>query len=280
MELLDLAMRGSPHFAEIDAAFGRTLRTIEHFVIAPDTSGAFRLDRPSRTMFINSVPLCMLMGQVLKDVKDSQQVLAGPEIPRLLCQVFRVYLLHEIRHIPQGLADIETVRSVKRIAGEEFMSDLDLFADRDAAAAYAALEADKISGNRADYLASFREALFFSGQYSFPVFRFSSSRPPKMARAVGLTLMASRLSLLDLSTKSIERAEKAAPLDSCLIVKMADDYSAIVLASGAANSQTITVNAEVADNRLKRLVDHIENARFLDALDTASVVLRGLNVVG
>jgi hypothetical protein len=101
---------------------------------------------------------------------------------------------------------------LKASAGPVAMAELDVFADHDAAVAYAALYAE--GGTRAEFLKSFQEALFLSSAYFFKVFRPTPDRPDKLARAIGVLLMAARLSGRELKDPIAEN--EALPLDAAL----------------------------------------------------------------
>lgn len=283
-EVLQLAATGASHFPLIEHMFARPMRRISDFRVQPLESAAFKFEPERGRFIINDQPLLALLTRVLDDVKASDEegrlILDRDEVYPLLRRVFRLYLLHEVGHIPQGLAEHSSVGALKKIAGAEFMADMDLFADRNAAAAYAALEvAGQQNAGRANYLEHFQAALYFMGQYSFPVFRFTANRMPKMARAIGLTLMATRLARIDLSRPDLNQVEKVSPLDGCIMVKIAGDYSSLVVLLTEPDTQIVNITCEVPDDRLKQLAMRIEEGDFLGAIDAASVLLASLRIV-
>lgn len=281
-EVLRLAGEGSPHFPQFEHAFGKPMRDISSFRIRPLKEGAFCFDPASGLFVLNLQPLLVLMGQVLDDIRRAdhgRHFLDRDEIHPLMRRVFRLYVLHEVRHLAQGIGDYASVGAVKKIAGHEFLADLDLFADRDAAAAYAALQTYGRGADRSAYLQHFGEALFFSGQYSFPVFRFTLDRAPKMSRAIALTLMAARLARLDLEHSDISELERFSPLDGCVTVKVSPDYCSIIVVLSDPDTHVINITCEVPDGKLRALASAIEDGDFLSAVDIASVLLSRMSLI-
>lgn len=283
-EILRLAEYGSPHFPLLEHAYAKPIRKISAFRIRPLSDGAFKYDAESGIFTLNLNPVLALFGEVLDDVRRTDRsgifVLDRDEIHQLLRRAFRLYLLHEIRHLAHGLADHASVGALKKIAGEQFLADLDLYADRDAAAAYAALEVYGESGDRRAYLEHFRDALFLAGQYSFRAFRFTADRPFKMARGIGLTLMAARLARIDLQRAELTTIEQASPLDGGIMVKVSPDYTSIVVVLSDPDTQVVNITCEVPDGKLKELADKIDKGDFLGALDVAAVLLSRMSLAG
>lgn len=279
-DLLDLCQRGSRHFPMLEKAFGAALRKVTAFRIEIFSGGAFRFEPETGHFIINAQPLTMLFDRVAADIH--QAIERGEDAPQDLLplvqkQVFRVYLLHEIRHIPQGVGDYSVVQDLKKIAGPEIMAELDVLADRDAAAAFAALECLIFDETRESYLRLFQRALFFSGQYSFPVFKFTADRTFKMARAIAVTFMAARISCA--KNLKDDAGGHTLPLDSCLLVKVAKDYTSYAVMTGNPDTQVVSVVCEVPDDRLKKLVRAIEDNDFDEALNMAGLMLATMTMI-
>lgn len=281
-EVMRLAEYGSPHFLHLAQVYATPMKSITKFRMKPFAGGAFAFDSETGVFTINLDPLLALFGEVLDDIRSTDaaggHVLDRDEIHPLLRRVFRLYLLHELRHLGQGLADHASVQALKKIAGEGYLAELDLYADRDAAAAYAALQVYGNSGGRAAYLEHFREALFYSGQYSFRVFRFTMERPPKMARAVGLALMAARLARVDLQDADLSNIEDASPLDAVISVKLTRDYDSLAVTINDPDARLIDICCDVPDGKLRELAFRVDRGDFLGALDIASVLLNRMSL--
>jgi len=274
-EVLELCRTGSEHYPELDKSFGVTLREITRFQIRDFAGGAFAFDPSTGVFTINAAPLLSLLARVEEDIASSigaaDEGLSQSTLT-IQIKVFRTYLLHEICHIRQGVGCYGTVQALKRIAGPKPMSDLDILADRDAAAVFAALECQIDGGSRDSYLDHFKRALFFSGMYSFPTFKFDSSRPFKMARAIALTIMAVRLIEAGDMTESEEMSRL--PLDAALTVSVNGDYDSFAIMAGAPQAHVIRTLLKIEGNELRELVTAIEEARFIDALDAAVSLMR------
>lgn len=273
-ERLHQLCKGSDALAmELAEKFLAAVADVERITIESiaQGSGAFLVE--NGTVRFDEEPVAKLLEFVIKDVAGQSEgghTLAPEEIPDLLEKVFVTYVLHELRHRTQGVQKYSAVRELKNIAGQGAMAEFDVLADRDAVYAFAAVE--NSSGSRIDFLSAFREGLFLSTAYFFRVFKPTPDRPDKLARVIGVLLMAARLSGRDLSEPVVERDDLR--LDAPLMVKLSTGRNQLAIYKAEPSKRLLAVAKDEAGDNVSGLVADVEQGCF-DAALTKSVALMG-----
>ena len=145
----------------------------------------------------------------------------------------RLFIFHELHHISQGVAEYERIQELKAVGADREIARLDLIADQVAMHVHALLfSAPELERGQAEnfwqqYRAACTLALYISGQVFFRAFDFSLAKKEKNNRAIGLTLMAARLTLWDEGYEWFSFGESS--LDDPLWCIVADDYSRFVV---------------------------------------------------
>lgn len=196
-------------------AYAPALAAVDAFEIRSfETSAAFALS--GRILELNSGPLLKVLDAVSGDLeseiadRDGRSALHGPV--SYAEAVTAVYLLHELRHIGQGMADYETVQSLKSRGLSSVVAEIDLCADFDAIRVFADIYSEEIGGSWTD---AFKLGLYFSFKYFLRVFDFS--KPIKSLRAASLLITMARCELVDGLDKN-----SAVPIDAMITFRGID----------------------------------------------------------
>ena len=237
--------------------------------------GAFYVE--GNTLLLSEEPVARLLQCVLADIQGRsdqvQQQLLPEEVPELLERVFVGYVLHELRHRTQGLTQHSTVQQLKDIAGPSAMAAMDVCADRDAAFGLACTEAK--NGTREEFLANFREALFYSSAYFFKVFPPTPDRPDKLERAIAVLLMAARLAVLDLDKPTPERADF--PLDAPIVVSLSASQDQLAIFRVEPSKSLLAVSHNIDD--VADLVADVKLGDFDSALERSVTIMDKLGLL-
>jgi len=278
-KLLDLCGASNAIAVELQIKFHAAIADIEHVTIESLTAehGAFLVDEG--WLRISEEPVARLLAFVLEETRGlaatSPRTIFPDEVPELLERVFVDYVLHELRHRTQGVGEYATVGQLKEAAGPMAMAELDIFADRDAAFAYAALYAD--GDGRAEFLTSFKEALFLSSAYFFRVFPPSADRPDKLARAIAVLLMAARLADRDLDEPFVERDDL--PLDAPLFATLSTAKNELVIYKAEPSKELLAVAKDCNGDAVSELVADVRDGDFDSALEKSVTLLNRLNLL-
>jgi hypothetical protein len=138
-----------------------------------------------------------------------------------------MYVLHEVRHITQGIPDFSTVQMMKQVSGPDTVGKFDLIADVDAAKVQAAIITLRDGDwDEAIYFTNLRNSIFLCGEIGLDVFKAPLSRPHKVRRIVGLAITALRIetALPMLRFTSSHRLD--VPLDSAIWPEFGDNGDA------------------------------------------------------
>jgi hypothetical protein len=224
------------------------------------TSGAaFEIEDGFMTM--NTGHIRGLLLEIVTDVDNSPHQLQESEIGRLVRLAIELFILHEVRHLSQGVDEYESVQKLKIIA-EKLVGQFDLIADRDAAHAYALLRgAEKKKSNFGDYIRHFGEALFFMGQFCFPAFKTPLNKPHKVARALGLTMMLARIALAQTLGYDAKRANSM-PLDTALMPEIAPDWAKITIFAFNPDLHLVAIAVEVDPIMLESICERLDDGNF------------------
>lgn len=271
-KIVALCSNSGPVAAELQDKFHAAVADIERVSIEAleRTEGAFVVE--DGVLRIAAAPVSRLLQVVLDDLR-SRSGLASEEFPEFLERVFMDYVLHELRHRTQGVGEYSTIQQLKSLAGRVTVAEVDLFADRDAAFAYAAIFAS--GPGRAEFLESFREALFLSSAYFYKVFPVSAARPDKIARAIGVLLMAARLAGMD-PLADVKENPKL-PLDTPLYVKLATSHKELAIFQGEPSVRLLGVANDT--DGVGALVSDVKQGRFDAALTRAIRIAKKLNLL-
>lgn len=242
----------------------------------PNEAGTFYVSEG--VLYLSEVPVAQILLTATEDFERrygaNKSTVSAKELPRLLEKVFIDFLLHEIRHRTQGVGAYDAVQNLKAVAGRSAMSELDSNSDRDAAWAYASVEAGW--SDRSRFLEKFREALFLSSDYYFRVFPVTASRHDKIERAISVMLMAARLARVNFDEPITERADL--PLDAVLSVVMASNKRALAIYRGEPSKRLLGVANDTDD--VSGLVADITAGRYDVALQRSVGIMSRLNLLG
>lgn len=275
--LVALGRADAPQAAEMqDKFYPAVCDLIEVRIEAiPERHGSFYV--ADGILFVSEQSVSHLLYAVTDEYKkrfrQDETALRPDELPALLEKVFVDFLLHEVRHRTQGVEDFDVVQRLKAAAGRSAMAEIDVYADRDAAWAYASAEVGW--DDRARFLEKFREALFLSGDYYFKEFPIISQRHDKIERAISVLLMAARLALVDFSRGFNERADL--PLDAGLFVSLSAQRNALAIYRGEPSKRLLGVANDVDDVNL--LVRDIASGQFDSALTRSVSLMRHLKLL-
>jgi hypothetical protein len=214
--------RHCPNFDQFFAApFARIIS-----VDFNEHDAAFRLD--DDTLHLNLMPIRRILqravGEASANPKDGMTV---GQVRGVAIRAVWLHLLHEMRHVSQNILSLAEVDRIKRIGGPKLMSEMDLYADRDAANALAAL---MTAGKEVrDYLSAFLEALFLLGTCCYPAFNFPIESPWKIARALSVLIMAARLDRALNGESRDEALFGPTPLDGPLVVHINDKLDSLLI---------------------------------------------------
>lgn len=241
----------------------------------PTSAGTFYVD--NGVLYVSEGPVAQIFYTVTEEyqkrIAANDAVIESGELPKLLEMVFVDFLLHEVRHRTQGIEDYDVVQRLKAAAGRSAMAEIDTYADRDAAWAYASAEAGWTS--RKAFLEKFREALFLSGDYYFKVFPIAGDRHDKIERVAAVLLMAARLAPLNLSNELIERPDL--PLDAALSVALSSKRNALAIYRAEPSKRLLGV-ANDADGVVELVAD-IRAGRFDTALEKSVGLMSRLKLL-
>lgn len=194
----------------------------------------------------------------------------NPEKVSLFESILRLFMLHELRHITQGLASYDDVQALKGIGQDDLIAQYDFTADVDATKAFAVFQcvATGDLSSRA-FIRSFKTGLYLHVFHCIPLFGFRKSKPAKMGRAMGLVLMLARLSLLERLTMAHVDTSRLRPVTDGLFVRPNDTFleASIQWLSGA--PALASVECEFAPGWLLDLADAIEAHDMERALQVA-----------
>ena len=235
-------------------------KQIQRFEFDTISSGA-AYELRDGVMTMNTAHVQNLLEAIVNDVDTAAYRLKDGEIGRLVRLAVELFILHEVRHTSQGVGDYADVQKLKALS-EKLVGQFDLLADRDAAQAYALLRAtEKKKSNYNDYVRHFGEALFFMGQYCFPAFKAPLTKPHKVARALGLTMMLARIALWHELGHDAKRADRL-PLDTPLMPEIASDWTKITIFAFNPDLQLVAIAVEVDPEQLENICERLDKGNF------------------
>jgi hypothetical protein len=275
--LIALSRSDKPQATELQDKFYEAVCDITDVRIEqfPENRGSFYVH--DGILHVNEGPVAQILSTATSEFEKRSAAndldLAASELPKLLEKIFIDFLLHEIRHCTQGVESFDVVQRLKAAAGRSAMAEIDAYADRDAAWAYASAEAGW--NDRKAFLEKFREALFLSGDYYFKVFPIISTRHDKIERAISVLLMAARLARVDLSTDVLERSNL--PLDAALSVTLSSERNALAIYRNEPSRRLLGVANDT--DGVTGLVNDINAGRFDAALGKSVSLMNRLDLL-
>jgi hypothetical protein len=214
------------------------------------------------TMTVNVGHVRNLLEAIIHDVDTAEARLEPSDLGRLVRLAIELFILHEVRHHSQGVSDYADVQKLKTIS-EMLVGQFDLFADRDAAHAYALLRAvEERAAKPADYVRYFSEALFFMGQFCFPAFKAPLVKPHKVARALGISLMLARIALAEKEGTTAVLQAGRLPLDTTLMPEIAADWSKLTIFAYNPDLQLIAVAIDIDSAVLRDICERLDDGNF------------------
>lgn len=159
------------------------------FIVSEEPSDAgFEVEDHTRRIKLFVGGLDLMMDEICRRRLDR------PTRRGLQRQACESYVLHELRHVSQGMAMFAGVQEIKANAGLTVLGQIDLIADIEAARVHAAMNIGR-SGNQNwnAYWWALRTNLFMMGEIAVKAFKAPSHKPHKIQRALGIAAMTSRL---------------------------------------------------------------------------------------
>lgn len=256
--------------------------TAFHFAVI-GTGAAYVLDEAG-VMTVNVSHIVGMLARIADDVEadalvsPAERRLAPTEFGRLMRLAVEVFLLHEIRHISQGISEYGTVQKLKAASAKPIIGTLDLIADRDAAYAYALLqsiEARDISVKV--YLQHFAEALFFGLTYGFPAFKVD--QPHKTARALGIAMMLARVVAAQRAGTLEAQQESMLPLHTTLIPHIDPTETAIAVLATTPDLRLVTIEAELDRATVQHLCARLDSGESMPVLEETMQLMRSMRML-
>lgn len=193
--------------------FAKAVQAVSRIEIGHSGDAAFSLN--AGVMRLNAEPLARVFTLIAEDLgidQDQKSALRPSDYLLYAEAAVALFVLHELRHIDQGLSEFKDVQTLKGMGLAPLIAELDLAADRDAIMAFSLIYADRISDG--DYYDAFKIGLSFSPWYFFRAFSFDPKiKPEKALRAASIILMLAR-SLISEKYNCVP----STPLDSMLSI--------------------------------------------------------------
>jgi hypothetical protein len=257
---------------------------IREFRFEPLASdAAFDFDAANGLMTFNSKHIAMMESAVreildeeTRGIPDANDRLALGEVNALIRQAIGCYVIHEVRHISQGIALYEDVSALKEVnAG--IIGALDLQADVEAARAYALMTVSAAGDQSIEaYLEAFAEAIYFMGRFNFRSFGVPMAKPWKVARALGLTMMLARIATARSEGRAVEIHSSGLPLDTPLLPAISEQFDIIVVQ--AYDGLTVVVTGKVPSDWLRTVCEMLGTAPFEKTLEEVVRLNRYLSI--
>ena len=125
----------------------------------------------------------------------------------------------------------------------------------------------------------FSEALFFMGQYCFPAFKIPLSKPHKVTRALGLTLMLARYILADRDNAVLKVHCAHLPLDAVLVPELSADWGRLTLFAYSPDLELVAIDCEVDPDIARGICERLDSGNFEAVLEDAIRLLRRIQII-
>lgn len=263
-----------------DRRFVRPFQSLTRIDFAKFTSGAaFEFDPTTRVMTVSTGHAVGILNAIISDLKQTDDKLHPLEVGRLVRLAIELFLLHEVRHFSQGVANYADVQRLKN-QSEMLVGEFDLHADRDAAHGYALLRAVEESASDVEsYLSYFSEALFFMGQFCFPAFKTPLVKLHKVFRALGITLMLGRYVLAERENQVLKVHFGHLPLDAVLMPEISADWSKLTIFAYTPDLELVTIDYQIAPEIIRSICARLDSGNFGLVLEDVIRLLRRIQII-
>ncbi len=183
--LRQLALSDPSHQAAV--RYAAALSMIQDIRIRSLGQEAFQIE--GQTLVLNADSLERVFRTVDDDLGRGGEGLDPAEFAFLCQMITAVFLLHEMRHIDQGIGSYSDVKKIQGLGLAPLIAEFDLLADRDALLIFSEIYGEFFSSR----LEAFQSGLWLSPNYFFRAFEFNpKEKPHKFLRAASLMLMLAR----------------------------------------------------------------------------------------
>jgi hypothetical protein len=235
--------------------------------IGPDA--AFVMQDDGRQMIFSNQA-----AMALAEVVSSQSEIAKEDRPSFFRSLIILFILHEARHVTQGLSAHADARALKDIGQGDVIALYDLIADIDAAKAFAAFQCYAAESFTPEaFETHFVEALTLNVFYCLPAFGFPYEKPAKMGRAIGLVLMLARAGLLQFVSKSGIAGPQLRPLTEGIFVRSDEGYKSASVQWTEGACSIVTVERAPADQWVRRMAKAVAAGNMGEALRIGSTFM-------
>jgi hypothetical protein len=243
-------------------------------------NSAFFIDRQTSHMVFNSNQLCLVITAA--ETYIIAHGISEPDAGCVYRTVFRLFVLHELHHLSQGVSRFSDVSSLKSIGGDRLIARFDLLADRFAIHALGIIEASQAE-DADTFMTRLRTAcemgLFVNGAIFFQAFDFSPSKPEKNRRALGITFMASRYALYQ--TREHWRFPNVASpaLDDAIWPLCSPDFSQIAMFAFDPTERLLGIIDVRSPGHLQMLSESLGSIDFAVSIEGACKVIRDAHLI-
>lgn len=245
-----------------------------------DDNSAFQFDEKNSRMIFNVNQLGLVTAAAEKYINAN--AIPTADTLRIYRTVFRLFVLHELHHISQGVSRFSDVSSLKSIGGDRLIARFDLLADRFAIHALGIIEASQAED--ADlFMSRLRDVcelgLFVNGAVFFQAFDFSATKPEKNRRALGITFMASRYALY--STREHWRFPNVTSpaLDDAIWPMCSSDFSQIAMFTFDPAERLLGIVDVRNPGHLQMLTESLGSVDFAVSIEGACKVIRDAHLI-
>lgn len=264
---------------EYGRTYGQTLKRVRDFEVCTQTSdAAFQFDSASGVMRLNAAHVAAIEARIetFRLGGSLAGMLNSEDVAQLRREAVEIFVLHELRHFSQGIANFEDVQAVKATEGSLFLAKLDLIADNNAARVWAWLNAcEEGDTTPRGFLFHYLDALTFICATCVTAFGAPLSKPAKVSRALGLYLMLARLVL---ARDHFEPAEPSLGflLDTPIMPTFARDFTSMTLVAFEPEMVVKVASFPCDTALLKRFTDHLAAGEFYEAFGMAKYLAASL----
>lgn len=241
---------------------------------------AFRYVPQVSKMIFNTDQLSCALAAAEKYIAENEIPQFDAELIRQT--VFRLFLLHELHHVSQGVFNYVDVPSLKVIGGDRLIARFDLLADRFAIHALGIIAASKAI-DKDEFMGMYRNTcelgLFVNGAIFFQAFDFSMRKPEKNRRALGITFMASRYALFQIGEKWCFPDVANPALDSAIWPLCSPDYTQIGIFTFDPIERLVGVIDVKNPGQLQMLTESLGSVDFAVSVEGACKLLRDVHLI-
>lgn len=232
-------------------------------------SGAILLDRGVIVLDRGAIEM---MWETISSLGEDAETEAA-----LLVRAIELFAVHETLHISQGIARIDDVQLIKRVAPLDVLGQLDLVADHDAARFVAALHVARGGGEgRQRYLEELLTTQVMINQVAPQTFKAPADKPHKRHRFLGIALHAALLHRLLSTGRWMEFEERHFSLDEPIYPFVGVEVGQIVLTRIGSVSGPVVTIIQVLPSFLKELMDGLDTEKFATSFARVAKVIENI----